>query len=376
MMVAKTRTSISTEISSEVNMNLFWEVWGRLNEQYLDKKSLDVSKMVYGAIRGMTAALEDPYTAFLAPNDNARSKEDLSGEFGGVGIQLGFIDKTLGVIAPLPDSPAEKVGIKAGDLILKIKDDLQKIDRDTQGISLTEAMDLIRGKEGTTVVLTIGREGESDLKEVAIVREQINVPSVDLSFVDNGQVAWLRVYRFGDKTKQEWDKAVGEILTKKGGTFKGIILDLRNNPGGYLRGAVELAGDFVTDGVVVQQEGRDKTEKFSVNGEARLSEVPLVVLVNQGSASASEILAGALRERLGVKVVGEKTFGKGTVQEAQELSEGAGLHVTIARWLLPSGKNIHGEGLEPDVVIKYEQNKDNPDFDNQLEKAIGELKRG
>jgi carboxyl-terminal processing protease len=194
---------------------------------------------------------------------------------------------------------------------------------------------------------------------------------VELKWVDEGRVAWFRVYRFGDKTKNEWDSSVVEILAKKGSKdFKGVVLDLRNNPGGYLLGAVELASEFVKDGVVVQQEGKDNIEKFEALGGGRLYNLPLVILVNQGSASASEILAGALRERLKVKVVGEKTFGKGTVQEAQELSDGAGLHVTIARWLLPSGKNIHGEGLKPDVEVKYEAKEGQPDYDNQLEKAI------
>jgi len=369
-----------------VDMTLFWDVWNRLNKSYLDRKAIKVKEMVYGAIKGMTAALDDPYTAFLPPSDNNRSKEDLSGEFGGVGIQLGFVDKTLGVIAPLSNTPAEKAGIKSGDLILKIKDEAKGINRETQGISLAEAMDLIRGKKGSEVILTIVRQNEGEPKEVKLVRELINIASVELKWVstspgvskgdgDEGKVAWMRVYRFGDKTKQEWERAVEEVLlTSKEKQFRGIVLDLRNNPGGYLRGAVELASDFVKDGVVVQQEGRDKMEKFEVEGGVRLNKMPLVVLVNQGSASASEILAGALRERLGVKVVGEKTFGKGTVQEAQELADGAGLHVTIARWLLPSGKNIHGSGLMPDVEIKYEPKENDPEFDNQLNKAIEMLR--
>lgn len=367
----KSAVVVGEKVQNGVDLTLFWDVWTRLQKYYLDQKAVDVQKMVYGAIRGMTASLDDPYTAFLAPSENDRTKQDLSGEFGGVGIQLGFVDKTLGVMAPLSGSPAEKVGVKAGDLILKIIDKEKGIDKETQGMSLTEAMDLIRGKQGTKVILVMLHKDETATREVEIVREVINVPSVELKWVDEGRVAWFRVYRFGDKTKTEWDSGVTEILARKAKPgFRGIVLDLRNNPGGYLRGAVELASEFVKDGVVVQQQGKDKTEKFAALGEARLLKIPLVVLVNQGSASASEILAGTLRERLGVKLVGEKTFGKGTVQEAQELIDGAGLHVTIARWLLPSGRNIHGDGLVPDVEVKYEQKDNEPEFDNQLEKAV------
>lgn len=357
-----------------VDLSLFWNVWGRLKQSYLDQGALDTKKMVYGAIKGMTEALDDPYTSFLPPADNTRSKEDLSGEFSGVGIQLGFVDKTLAVMAPLPDNPAIKAGIKAGDLILNIKDENKGIDKDTQGINLAEAMDLIRGKKGQPVTLTILHDGENEPKEIKIIRDTINVPSVELKWREN--VAILQVSRFGEKTKEEWNKAVAEIIGRKQrGQLEGVVLDLRNNPGGYLRGAVELASEFIRDGVIVQQQGKEETEKFEAVGGGRLVGTKLVVLVNQGSASASEILAGALRERTGAKLVGEKTFGKGTVQEPQELTGGAGLHVTIAKWLLPSGKNIHKEGLMPDVEVEYESREGEPEFDNQLDKAIEELKR-
>lgn len=358
----------------KVDLSLFWNVWGRLKQDYLDQNALDSKKMVYGAIRGMTEALDDPYTSFLPPADNTRTKEDLSGEFSGVGIQLGFIDKTLAVMAPLPDNPAIKAGIKAGDLIIKIKDEEKGVDKDTQGINLADAMDLIRGKKGSPVILTVLHDGENEPKEIKIVRDTINVPSVDLKWKDNTAV--LQVSRFGDKTKDEWDKAVSEVIARKQkGQMDGVVLDLRNNPGGYLRGAVELASEFIKDGVIVQQQGKDKTEKFEALGTGRLVGTKLVVLVNQGSASASEILAGALHERIGAKLVGEKTFGKGTVQEPQELPGGAGLHITIAKWLLPSGKNIHKEGLNPDVEVKYEAKEGQSDYDNQLDRAVEELRK-
>lgn len=352
----------------KADLSLFWDVWSRLENNYLEKEAIDPQKMVYGAISGMTAALDDPYTAFFPPKENTRSKEDLSGEFSGVGIQLGFIDKTLAVMAPLPGNPAERAGIKAGDLILNIKDEKKGVDKDTTGITLMDAVDLIRGEKGTTVILTIYSEKEKKPREVSLVRDTINVPSVELSWVGKDKrLAHIKVNRFGDKTLEEWEKSVSEVLAKKA---RGVILDLRNNPGGYLQRAIDLGSEFIESGVVVQQQGVEGTESFSVDRRGRLYGMPLVVLVNKGSASASEILAGALKERLGVKLVGEKTFGKGTVQEVEDLPGGAGIHITIAKWLLPSGKNIHKEGITPDVEIEYVADEKNPLLDNQLEKAI------
>lgn len=371
-----------TQVSSvagvpKADMTLFWDVWSRLEKNYLDNKAIDPKKMVYGAISGMTAALDDPYTSFFPPVENRRSKEDLSGEFSGVGIQLGFVDKTLAVMSPLPGNPAQRAGIKAGDLILHIKDEAKGIDKDTNGINLVDAVEYIRGKKGTSVTLTIYHEKDPKPKEITLVRDTINVPSVELTWVgptsprsggaSKGAIAQIKVNRFGDKTLEEWNKAVSEFLSKQG---VGVILDLRNNPGGYLQRAIDLGSEFIADGTIVVQEGVEKTENFGVDRSGRLIGTPLVVLVNKGSASAAEILSGALKERLGVKLVGEKTFGKGTVQEVEDLAGGAGIHITIAKWNLPSGKNIHKEGIEPDVVVEFVADEKNPLKDNQLDKAI------
>ncbi len=355
----------------DIDTTMMAEVLGRLREGYLKPELIDTKKMMMGATQGMTSAIGDPYTAFYPPVENSRSKEDLQGEFGGVGIQLGFVDKTLAVMAPLKGTPAERAGVKAGDLILKIRDDAKKINKDTSGISIDDAVDIIRGPKGTTVVLTMFREGDKQSKEVSLVREIINVPSTEITWLDNNKVALVSVNKFGEKTLPEWEKIVDEIVSKKA---RGVILDLRNNPGGYLQRAVELGSEFIEDGVIVKQRDRVRTEVMEATGRGRLVGMPLVVLINKGSASASEILSGALRERLGVKLVGENSFGKGTVQEVQELSGGAGLHLTIAEWLLPSGNNIHGEGLKPDVEIVYKQDEKNPQKDNQVDKALEVLK--
>ncbi|MHA1543678.1 MAG: S41 family peptidase [Alphaproteobacteria bacterium] len=347
-----------------VNFSLFWKVWDRLAASYFDKTALKPKEMVYGAIKGMVAALGDPYTVFLPPKENKEAKEDLGGSFEGIGIQLGYRNGNLAVIAPLAGMPAERAGVKAGDLILKIED------RETTDISLPEAVRLIRGPRGTTIKLTFLHEGETQPYEVLITRETIIVPSVELKF-ERG-VAHLKLMRFGERTNEEWNQAVSEIVSRcqpqPTAECRGVVLDLRNNPGGYLSGSVFIASEFLPAGVVVRQEyASGRQETFSVNRAGRLTDLPLVVLVNKGSASASEILAGALKEYHRAKIVGEPTFGKGTIQEAQDLEGGAGLHVTTARWLLPSGKSIDKKGIVPDYQLE-----DNPEteIDEQFEKAL------
>lgn len=357
--------------NSMVDTRVMNDVLARLKKDYLKPEDIQSDKLMYGAAQGMTASLKDPYTNFFPPAENSRSKEDLQGEFGGVGIQLGFVEKTLAIMTPLKDSPAMKAGLKAGDLILKIVDDKKNISKDTGGLTVEEAVNLIRGEKGTEVKLTIFRESEKQSREVALVRDVINVPSTELEWMDNNRVAHITVNKFGEQTLAEWQKIVDEVKAKNA---KGVILDVRNNPGGYLQRAVDLGSEFIADGVIVKQRDRTKTEVGNVDRKGKLIGMPLVVLINRGSASASEILAGALSERLGTKLVGEKSFGKGTVQEAQEIGDGSSVHVTVAEWLLPSGRNIHGNGLEPDVKVEYKYDEKNPKADNQLDKALEVLK--
>lgn len=352
----------------EVDLSLFWDVWQRLEKDYLDQSVISPEKMVLGAIKGMTQSLNDPYTVFLEPEENKRAREDLNGSFEGVGIQLGYKDKRLAVIAPLKGTPAEKAGVKSGDLILRIVDKKKEVDQETAEISLPEAVNLIRGPVGQTVTLTLLSEGEEKSREVEIVRGTIVVPSVEVDFIDseNGEIAHLKLLRFGERTDGEWNKAVSSIIGHKPSVI-GVILDVRNNPGGYLNGSVFVASEFLPSGVVVQQQGKSETKTYSVDRLGKLLDYSLVVLVNKGSASASEIAAGALQDHGRAKTVGERTFGKGTVQEAQELPGGAGLHITTARWLLPSGSWIGEEGIEPDFVVELDEEKEG---DEQLEKAI------
>jgi carboxyl-terminal processing protease len=274
----------------------------------------------------------------------------------------------------LAKTPAERAGIKAGDLILKIVDKEKKVDRDTTDISLQEALKLIRGDVGTKVTLKIYREGKGDSFDVELTRENIEVSSVELEWkeVNNKKIAWVKLYKFSETLFDEWPKIVDQIISEKLGNYAGIVLDLRNNPGGYLDGSVLVASDFLSEGTVVTQKSSDGSEKVYKVDEKRkkLINDKTVVLVNGGSASAAEILAGALKDHNRAKLVGEKTFGKGTVQESESLKDGSGLHITIAKWLLPSGKNIHKEGVNPDVEVKIE---DSSKDDIQLNKAIEEL---
>lgn len=341
-----------------LDFNLFWQVYDRLNQAFFDRQALKPQAMIYGAIKGLVTSLGDPYSVFLTPEENKDSKDDLNGSFEGVGIQLGYKnDNQLVVIAPLAGLPAETAGVKAGDLILKIDQ------KETAGISLPEAVKLIRGPKGSQVKLTLLHQNESQPYEVELTREMILVPSVELKI--NNQIAHLKLTRFGDRTNQEWDEAVNQIISQKA---KGVILDLRDNPGGYLEGSVYIVSEFVNSGVVVKQEtANGQKESFSVNRQGKLLKIPLVVIVNQGSASASEIVAGALWDYNRAKIVGEKTFGKGTIQEAEDLSGGAGLHITTSHWLLPKDESIDKVGLKPDYEVT-----DDPktETDEVFEKAM------
>jgi carboxyl-terminal processing protease len=362
---------------NQLDLSMMWKVKKELEIKYLDKSKIDSKKMEYGAISGMVSSLDDPYTVYLSPEENKSANEDLAGTFGGVGISLGYKDKTLAVMTPLPKTPAAKAGILAGDLILKIIDKKNNVDRDTVGISLDEAVKLIRGEVGTEVTLKLYREGEKETFEVNLKRDNIVVPSIEMEWVTrNGKkFAWVKLYKFTELIYKEWPETVANILKAKDHTYGGIVLDLRNNPGGFLQASVLVASDFIKSGTIVTQESSDGSlDKYNVDKSRNLLlNDNLVVLINGGSASASEILAGALKEYGRAKLVGEKTFGKGTVQSPENYEDGSGLHITIAKWLLPNGKNIHKDGVEADVEEKYVVNTKDPKADNQLEKAIDVL---
>ncbi len=352
-----------------IDFTLFWSVWDTVSKKYVDQSKLDHKKMYLGAIKGMVAAIEDPYTFFLNTDENQQSKDDLGGKFEGIGAQLGLKDNLIVVIAPLKNSPAERAGLLAGDIIYKVDG------TETKDMPLTKVVSLVRGDRGTKVVLSVVRSGKQ--MEFSVVRDVIQVESVELVYDKN--IAHLKLNQFGDKTVDEWETKVREIKEKwEKREIRGLVLDLRDNPGGYLESSVYLAGEFLPAGkIVVKQESVVyESKSYTVNRQGKLLDIPMVVLVNKGSASASEILAGALADHDRAVLIGEKTFGKGSVQEAIDLGEGAGLHVTVAKWVLPGGEWINGKGIEPTIKIENTPKEGNTltrEDDAQLDRAIEEV---
>jgi carboxyl-terminal processing protease len=363
----------------------FWTVWEKLETNYYDKSKLDTQKMLNGAITGMVQSLGDPFTMYLPPVQNTNFKQDMSGQFSGIGAELGLKGKQIIVIAPLTGSPAEKAGIKPGDAILGV--DGVSI----AGWDLNQAVDKIKGPKGTQVSLTILHKDGNAPQEIKIIRDTITVKSVDgwVKPVDcskvcqpidpskktpsSSEVVYISLTHFGDNTNQEWLALIKSLdaQVKAGQNVKGLILDLRNNGGGYLTDATFIASEFINKGLPVVSEDDgipgDKVTRYAER-QGLFTNIPIIVLINKGSASASEILAGALRDNKRAKLVGETSYGKGTVQEAEDLGGGAGLHVTIAKWLTPNGTWVNGTGLTPDVSVN--PNTKDPSEDTQLEKAI------
>ena len=338
--------------------------------------------MLNGAISGMVASLDDPFTVYLPPVQNDNFKQGLAGQFQGIGAELGLKEQKIIVISPLNGSPAQKAGIKAGDSILAVNG------ASTANLTLSQAVEKIRGPKGTTVTLTVSHKDQNSSKDVKIVRDVITVKSVetwikkgkDIDSIELGKqfadskVAYIRLSQFGDNTNAEWLSAVNDLNLSLSSQkdVKGIVFDMRNNPGGYLSDAVFIASEFLKEGatVVIEEEAAGKTT-LKANRRGLLIDTPLIVLINKGSASASEIVAGALRDNNRAQLIGETSFGKGTIQQAEDLGGGAGLHVTIAKWLTPNETWVNGKGLTPDIEISLDSKR--PERDLQLEKAVEEL---
>ncbi len=359
------------EVPENVDYNLLWGAINILNTKYIEKP-VDQQKVLYGAVSGAVSALGDPYTSFLPPKQLSNFKTQLKGSFGGIGAEVGKKDGNIVIIAPLDDSPAQKAGILAGDFIVKVDGE------STQDWSVEQSVEKIRGVKGTSVTLTLYREGKDKTFDLKIVRDTIQIKSVKVSYKDvtvNGQkkiIAIINLSEFGDDTVGLFNQAVNEILTKN---VSGIILDVRNNPGGYLQTAVEVASNWVKQGdLVVSEAHSDGTNQaYKASGNPRLSGIKTIVLINSGSASASEILSGALRDHNLATLIGEKSFGKGSVQELVDLPGGSAVKVTVAKWVTPGGKNLNKNGLDPDVVVKLSEEDIKNQKDSQLEKALEEI---
>lgn len=365
--VGKHQVPVSVCKPENIDFSLFWDAYGKLHENFINPEKIDDQKVIYGAIAGMVRSLEDPYTSFFEPKDAKMFEQDLAGSFEGIGVEVGIKKEQLTVISPLKGSPGEKAGLKSGDQIIEING------KSTFNISIDEAVNAIRGKGGTQVVLTIFREGWKDTKEFTIIRDTIKIKSADWELRD-GNVAYINIHQFGETLPADFKKITFEIMASPA---KKIILDLRNNPGGYLEVSQNIAGWFLKDGDVITIEDFGKTKErkeYKALGNASLISYPIVVLINKGSASASEILAGALRDNRKVKLIGEKSFGKGSVQVVLELQDDSLLKVTVAKWLTPAGLSISEVGLEPDIKIEMRENDVELKKDAQLERALEVIK--
>jgi carboxyl-terminal processing protease len=349
--------------SSTVDFSSFWEIWDMLSENYLDRP-VDPQKMLQGAISGMVNSLGDPYTSYLPPEVNKAVAEALNGTYQGIGAELGIRDGQLIVVAPLEGSPAKAAGVMAGDRILEIEG------VSTIGISLTEAVSKIRGEAGTISNLTLQR-GTTEPFVVRIQRGVITIESV--TWEDKGDgIAYISINRFGGDTNSQWSKVSSEVNVRMR-DLDVVVVDVRGNPGGYLQSAIYIADEFVKKGEVIVYEesatGRQTSHKAERLGN--FENVPVVyVLIDEGSASASEILAAALKDHGIATLVGMSSFGKGTIQDAKDFKDGSGIHITIAKWLTPDKLWVHETGLEPDITVERTMEDINNNIDAQLEKVL------
>ena len=364
--ISKGQIQCSVCPPEDMDFSLFWEAYHELQDKFVKEELLSDQNIVYGAIRGMTASLKDPYTLFFSPSETQTFLEDVDGLFEGVGMEVGIRDDQLQVIAPLEGTPAKEAGFMAGDKIIAI-DETSTID-----LTVTEAVSLIRGPKGTDVTLTIYRASWGELRDITVTRGVIEVPSLSWELKEDN-IAYIQLYQFSRLAGSDFRKAAYEII---GSNTDKIILDLRNNPGGYLEISREIAGWFLdrNDVVVIEKFGDGEEQIYESQGNGVFRDYKIVILINQGSASASEILSGALRDNRDILLIGMKSFGKGSVQQLESLNGGSSLKITIAEWLTPNGNLITDVGLEPDIEVDYTEEDYLSGEDPQLQKAIEVIK--
>ena len=349
-----------------LDLRLFWTVFGRVENKYVDVENIYDKEMVYGAIRGLVEALDDPYTVFMTPEESVEFAASLDGKLEGIGAELTVKDRNLIIVTPLRSSPAEKAGLLPRDIIYKIDGD------SAADMTLLQAVMAIRGEKGTSVTLTIIREGVDMPFDVTIVRDSIDIESVSVEYLDD-EIVYLGINQFNDKTNEEFGNAISKLILDEP---KGVIVDLRFNGGGYLDIAVDLLSYLLPtgkDAVSIRERSRPDSI-IKTNGKPKLLNVPLVVLVNESSASASEIVAGGIQDHKRGVIMGMQTFGKGSVQEVDTFADGSSLRMTIARWFTPDGRNIDEVGITPDIIVEITEEDIEEGRDVQKEAAIKYLK--
>jgi len=357
-------------IETDADLDLFWHVWGILDNKYpFDESEPDTDAKVYGAIRGLASSYDDPYTVFFPPEESKSFAEDVQGEFGGVGMEIGPEEGYVVVVSPLKGTPADEAGMEAGDIILAVDEE------SVLGMSVNEVVALIRGEKGTDVVLRIVREGRDEPFDISITRDIIEVPTVEAEFI-NDEIYHISLYSFTENSIRDLAEALDKFVASDASR---IILDMRGNPGGYLSAAIDVASFFVPEGkVIVKEDFGEERDPLVYRSQGYPLPLPedfaMVVLVDKGSASASEIVAGALRDYEIAELVGVQTFGKGSVQELINLPNKTSLKITVARWLTPKGVSISKEGLTPDHVIEFDREAyEKDETDVQLNKAVSLL---
>lgn len=358
---------VSVNSYGKENFNLFWQVWDTLKTEYVDQESVDEEKMYYGAIKGMVDSIGDAATTYLNPEETETFNKSMEGKtFEGIGAELGYDKGMIVVVSPIKGSPAQKSGIKAGDIILQVDGkDIKKNE------SIYDVVSKIRGESGTEVELTVLHKGEANVTKIKIIRGEIDVPSIEVKKIEN-DISIIRISRFTDESvgrwNNNWDSAVKEVANSKG-----LIIDLRGNPGGYFDSAIYAGNEFLPKGAILakQEDKKGRQDVFRVTRNGLLKDIPLVVIVDNGSASASEIFAGAMQQNDRAQVIGVSTYGKGTAQNILSFSDGSSLHLTIMKWLLPDGNWLNKDNtIKPDIEVEYSEDDFKEGNDIQSKKAV------